>query len=90
MSIWTTKFRKPAMIAGLQVISVAANGFGGVHRRPVTQSFDKRLTKYTEGSVVTDALNDSLPLVVSQLRQIAMATREACEPIRLVLSNRSI
>lgn len=72
------------------VIRVAANGLGGVHRGRITISFDKRLAKRTEGSSVSDALNDNLHIVVSQVRQIAMATREACEPLRVVLSNRSL
>ncbi len=72
------------------VIRVAANGLGGVHRGKITISFDKRLAKRTEGSIVSDALNDELHLVVSQIRQIAMATREACDPLRAVLSNRSL
>jgi peptidoglycan-associated lipoprotein len=73
MGIWTTKFRKPAFIAGLLAISLAANtGFA----KPPTESGSKRSgAGFASGAVIGGAAAGPIGMVVGASLGAVMGDR---------------
>lgn len=64
------------------VVRVGANWMGGVHFHNKVASDVERNLIDRMGMRLNDALHADLTEVASAVKQIAQATREACEPLR--------